>query len=235
MQRPRISRVEIEGFRSFGAKLQTLALSPTITAVWGPNSKGKTSLAEACEFLLTGAIVRRELLASAKDEFADSLRNAHIPAATQVLIRAEIVGADSAAHTIVRTLTADYGKRQDCQSTLTIDGKPASEQNLTVLGIALSQPPLRAPVLAQHTLGYLLSARPQDRAAYFKALLEVIDLDAFRIAVARLDNELQTPVLPPLAQLAAAAGIAEAGPALAPLRAKVPTIAQIEQASATAS
>jgi hypothetical protein len=231
----RITRVEIQGFRAFGAKPQTLVLSPSITAVWGPNSKGKTSLAEDFEFLLTGAIVRRDLLTSAKDEFADSLRNAHIPAATPVFIRAEIIGADGTARTIVRTLTADYSKRQECQSTLTIDGNPAAEQDLAALGIALSQPPLRAPVLAQHTLGYLFSARPQDRAAYFKALLEVTDLDAFRTAVAGLDAELGTPELPALARLAAAVGIAEAAPFLAPLRAKVPTVAQIEQACGTAA
>jgi hypothetical protein len=231
----RINKVEIQGFRAFGAKSQTLALSPTITAVWGPNSKGKTSLAEAFEFLLTGAIVRRELLASAKDEFADSLRNAHIPAQAPVYISAEIVDTNGVPHTVVRTLTADYGKRQDCQSTLEIDGKPATEQELLALGITLSQPPLRAPVLAQHTLGYLFSARPQDRAAYFKALREVTDLDAFRTAVAALESALRTPDLPALTQLAAAAGIAEATPALAPLRTKAPAALEVAKACAAAT
>jgi hypothetical protein len=44
-------------------------------------------------------------------------------------------------------------------------------------------------VLAQHTLGYLFPAKPQDRTGYFKALLEVTDLDEFRNAVAALEKE----------------------------------------------
>src|SRR6266545_6263036 len=64
MRAPRINKIEIQGFRAFGAKPQTLVFSSPIAAVWGANSQGKTSLAEAFEFLLTGATVRRELLAS---------------------------------------------------------------------------------------------------------------------------------------------------------------------------
>lgn len=231
----RINKIEIQGFRAFGTKPQTLVFPSPIAAVWGANSQGKTSLAEAFEFLLTGATVRREMLASTKDEFADALRNAHMPASAPVFVRADITGSDGAVHTVTRELVADYGKRQDCQTVLEIDGKRAAENDLAALGIVLSQPPLCAPVLAQHTLGYLFSARPQDRATYFKALLEVTDLDAFRTAVAALDTSLKTPDLPILRQLAAAAGIPEAASALAPLSANVTTPAQIAQACASAT
>ena len=60
---PRIRSLTIKGFRAFGAVEQTLNLPADIAVVWGPNSKGKTSLAEAFEFLLTGQISRRELMA----------------------------------------------------------------------------------------------------------------------------------------------------------------------------
>jgi len=74
----RLRKIKIQGFRSFGSARQTIDLPDTITALWGGNSQGKTSLAEAIEFLITGQIARRELLASAKDEFSDCLRSAHI-------------------------------------------------------------------------------------------------------------------------------------------------------------
>ena len=62
------------------ADVQTLEFpSPALAAVWGPNSQGKTSLAEAVEFLLTGQIVRRALMASDQDDFADALCNVHLP------------------------------------------------------------------------------------------------------------------------------------------------------------
>jgi len=44
--------------------------------------------------LLTGQIVRRELLASSQDEFAGALRNAHIPDGTSVFVQTEVVGSD---------------------------------------------------------------------------------------------------------------------------------------------
>ena len=78
--------------------------------------------------------------------------------------------ADDTAHYIRRVLTSDYAKKQNCTSCLEIDGALAVEADLAKLGIALSQPPLQAPVLAQHTLSYIFSVRPQDRATYFKSL-----------------------------------------------------------------
>ena len=159
-----------------GLPSRLLNLPSDIAAVWGPNSTGKTSLAEAFEFLLTGNIARRELMASSQDEFADALRNAHLAAEQGVYVAAGITAADNMVHQIRRVLTSDNAKKQSCISSLKIDGVLATEAGLEQLGIALSQPPLKAPVLAQHTLGYIFSARPQDRATYFKTLLEVTDL-----------------------------------------------------------
>src|SRR2546425_10860567 len=235
MQGLRISRIEIQGFRAFGQNAQTIVLSPTVSAIWGPNSQGKTSLAEAFEFLLTGHTVRRELLASAQDEFADALRNAHMPGKTAGFVQAEIIGTDGVPHILNRTLTADYGKKQDCQTALQIDGKPATESALAAFGIVLSQPPLQAPVLAQHTLGYLFSARPQDRANYFKALLEVTDLEAFRSGVGALESDVKAQDHASLRALDVATSIPEVQKALGLLRAFVPNPAEIEEDFADAT
>ena len=216
----RIAKLEIQGFRAFGAKRQTLVFSSGLAAVWGANSQGKTSLAEAIEFLLTGQIVRRALMASGQDEFADALRNAHIAGDVPTFVEAEFVLPDGTARKVRRTLKADYGKKQDCELILEIDGKAAPESALQTLGIGLSQPPLRAPVLAQHTLGYLFLARPQERATYFKALLEVGDLEIFRGEVASLKDGLDTDGHPLARKLETAAAVASAAPDLKPLLAK---------------
>jgi hypothetical protein len=178
-----INVLTVSGFRSYGAAPQQLLCSAALTIVGGTNSQGKTSLAEAFEFLLTGKIVRREMTASAQEEFADALRNAHLDAGQEVYVVAEVTDGTGAKRTVRRDLTGDYGRREDCKSTLTIDGKPADRADLAALGFVFSQPPLEVPVLAQHTLSYLFSARPQERATYFKTLLEVTDLDDFRNAI----------------------------------------------------
>lgn len=190
----RIKTISVKGFRAFGAAEQTLFLPADITVVWGSNSKGKSSLAEAFEFLLTGRITRRELMSSTQDEFADALRNAHLADSDAVYVASQIKAADGIEHYIRRVLTGDYTKRQDCTSRLEIDGKTASEDDLRKLGIVLSQPPFQAPVLAQHTLNYIFSVRPQDRATYFKTLLEVTDLDELRNDIAALAEELKPSV-----------------------------------------
>ena len=104
----RIKRLEIKGFRAFGAQPQMLDFSGPMAVVWGPNSQGKTSLAEAIEFLLTGKTVRRELVASAKREFAEALRNAHLPLSEDVVVAAEIEDAQGQVHRIERRLIRDY-------------------------------------------------------------------------------------------------------------------------------
>ena len=191
--KPRIDKLSIKGFRAYGATLQTLSLPSDIAAIWGANSKGKTSLAEAIEFLLTGKIVRRELLASTQDEFADALRNAHLADNEDVYVSAHINASNGTKHEIKRVLTSDYAKRQECTSQLAIDGVPAIDDDLTKLGIVLSPPPFQAPVLAQHTLSYIFSVRPQDRSTYFKTLLDVTDLDVLRNRIAALADDLILP------------------------------------------
>jgi len=210
MPLPHLRKLEVQGFRSFGTGRQSFDVSDTVTVLWGGNSQGKSSLAEALEFLFTGEIVRRELMASAKDEFADSLRNAHIPAATPVTVEATIECPDGVKRKLRRALVNDFKGNSACTSRIEIDGKPATEADLLKqLGLKLMPAPLRAPVLAQHTLGYIFSAGPGDRATYFRAVLDTQDLEDFRNAVAGLEAALPAPQLPELQALAAVETIPE--------------------------
>jgi hypothetical protein len=178
LNKTRIRSIDVRGFRAFGSAAQPLEFSSAVAVVWGPNSQGKTSLAEAFEFLFTGSIVRRDLLASAKDEFAGTLRNVQLQDSDEVFVEIRVEHGGS-AHRVRRTLLSDYAKKGDCETRLEIDGQVADESAFAGIGIRLSQPPLAAPVLMQHTLPYVFSAGPKERSAYFKALLDVDDLDRF--------------------------------------------------------
>ena len=90
MTTPRINKIEIQGFRAFGKNCQTLAFGAPIAAVWAPNSQGKTSLAEAFEFLLTGQIVRRQLMLCAKHQIGTSAGNRRKLGRTRVASPARI-------------------------------------------------------------------------------------------------------------------------------------------------
>ncbi|MBH46604.1 MAG: hypothetical protein CME71_00375 [Halobacteriovorax sp.] len=174
----KLKTLRIKGFRSYGLEVQELELSEKANFIWGGNSQGKTGFTEAIEFLLTGNISRREMLSSSKDEFANSLRNAFLDKDEDVFVELVIAfkGKDVS---IKRFLLEDYGKKSDCKSKLLIDTIESSQRDLENYGFKFNQPPLSTPILLQHCLSYLLTARPQDRADYFKAVFELSDIDGF--------------------------------------------------------
>ena len=92
----------------------------------------------------------------------------------------------------------------------------------------LLPPPLRAPVLAQHTLAYVFSASPTERATYFRAVLDTQDLEDFRNAVEGLKSKLTVPQPPELTKLAVVETIPEAAATVGGLR-KAKTATDLEK------
>ena len=179
--------IEVEGFRAFGTEAQRIDLSSSLTILTAENSQGKTSLAEAIEWLLTGCTSRRDLHSGAKAEFIGSLRNVHAPANCPVRVTAHIDLDGSRAVTIERVLTADYHGSTPCSSILRADGTEIT--SIDAIGFPLSRGKLPAPVLLQHVLRYVLSAAPQERTGYFKAILELDDLELIRREIKSLCEE----------------------------------------------
>lgn len=190
----RIVSVEVRGFRAFGTEPTQFDFDAPITVVHAGNSQGKTSLAEALEFLISGRSSRRDLLGGAKAEYHDSLRNAHMPDGdVYVYVEAKVRTEDGEAHQVRRELVCDFGPGVECDSRLIVDGHPADD--LDSVGIPLADPPVRAPVLLQHIVRHALSTEPKQRVGYFKALLSLTDLDGFRkhVAAVREDLEREPP------------------------------------------
>ena len=219
--------LELRGYRSFGIA-QRLDFTEPLALVWGGNSQGKTSVAEAIEFLLTGGTVRRELLGGDKGEYDDSLRNAYHPDGEEVSVTACIVDGDGNNRIVKRVLDCDYARKQECRTTLTIDG--AVHADVAPLGIPLAEPPLKAPVLFQHSVRYALSSRPSDRLAYFKALLEVGDLDVLTDAVSSVVAGLERTDTQAERDLAAAAVDPVFAADLAPLQSTAPARPRVRAA-----
>ncbi|MGI8537513.1 MAG: AAA family ATPase [Mycobacteriales bacterium] len=177
---PVLAWLEVRGFRAFGTEPRRLDLDAPLSVVHGGNSVGKSSLAEALEFLLTGRSSRRDLLGGAKAEYHESLRNAHLPAGDQdVWVAAGVRGSDGQVHEVRRELVCDFAQGTECTSRLVVGG--VEQSDLAAFGLAPAEgSALGAPVLLQHTLRHVLSTQPKDRVAYFKSLLSLTDLDAFR-------------------------------------------------------
>ena len=193
-QRARLLWVEIRGFRAFGTEPRRLELDAPLIVVHAGNSQGKTSFAEALEFLITGYSSRRDLLGGAKAEYDDSLRNVHLPDGDlDVYIEAGVADPGGVVHKVRRDLVHDFGHGSECASRLLIDGVPA--EDLAAVGLPMSDPPVRAPVLLQHILRDVLSTEPKHRVGYFKALLSLTDLDLLheRVTAVRSTLEREAP------------------------------------------
>ncbi len=203
---PRISQIEICGFRSFGEP-QELKFEGPCAVISGPNSQGKTAVAEAIEFLFTGQTVRRELLGGAKAEFDRSLRNVHRDADCPVWVSAEIEDSDGNVRIARRELLSDFTAQDDCTSRLRLDGDEVLD--LEALGFPLADRPLSAPVLLQHSLRFALSAKPSERTEYFKSVVEIADLELFRDAVAASRAGLAGPESQPIDRINACAQVSE--------------------------
>ncbi len=103
-----ISYIEVCGFRSYGVEPQRVELSAGLTVIHADNSQGKTSLAEAFEFLQTGTISRRQLAGGSPGEFEGALRNAHIGPAAKVYVEVGLLDANGTEAIIRRELNVDY-------------------------------------------------------------------------------------------------------------------------------
>lgn len=92
---PRILRMRIRGFRSYGTEIREIELGSPITVIKGDNSQGKTATAEALEFLFTGLSSRRDLFGGAKAEYERMLANVHLPLGdTDVWVEADVLCLD---------------------------------------------------------------------------------------------------------------------------------------------
>jgi recombinational DNA repair ATPase RecF len=74
----RLVELTVRNFRGFGSKAETIRLDRDLVLFFGPNGFGKTSLAEAIEWLFYGFTKRRRQGEGySKAEYAGTYANAH--------------------------------------------------------------------------------------------------------------------------------------------------------------
>ena len=144
-----------------------------------------------------------------------------MPPTTAVFVQAEIIASDGSVHAIRRGWP-----RLHQEAGLPDDPGGRRPRRLRAGSCRARHRPLAAtpartgPGQAYPRLS-LLGAAAGPRL-YFKALLEVTDLDAFRNAVAALEAQAALPDLPVLAQLGKAAAVPQASRLLSGLQTRMP-------------
>ena len=152
----RLIRIRPTYFRGFGAS-GWINLDADLVLVFGPNGFGKTSLAEAVEWLIYGKTLRRakgNILS--RLEYRGSYCNVHAPDGASTSVAAVIRLTDGSEHQVARVLMP--GQYGDEDSELFIDGAVAS---FSSLGLEVRE--AFYPVIVQHGLQDFIHARPIDR------------------------------------------------------------------------
>lgn len=197
----RLLSLQVNYFRGFRLQKDATDLSAPLTVVDGPNSAGKTSLAEAFEWLFTGQLVRRKLrdLGNPR-ELEACIANIFRPPAETTWVEAKVEFQDGTIKRLRRLLVQDYGaaSTETCISELYVDGEKVSEAGERKLfqQCFAGEP----PILMQHTLRLFVYSAPADRRQYFEQLLQLDRLtqliEKAVVTKAKLPNFVSPPDAP---------------------------------------
>lgn len=164
-------------FRGFRDLAEPINLSSNLVVLDGRNSSGKTSLAEALEWLFTGGLLRRSLGESGNPrELENCVGNQFKPENEETWVEAKFLVGESDHLTLRRVLDRDYGatRTSQCESRLFQNdielGKP---DEVALIDKLFADSP---PLLMQHSLRMFVHNNPTDRRRYFERLLKLDEL-----------------------------------------------------------
>lgn len=166
-------------FRAFG-RCDPIVLEDQLTIFFGGNGSGKSSLAEAIEWLLLGYTTRRRKGDDlSKEEYRGSYARNMQNCPETPFVEAKIRLSDGTAHLIKRTMILPTsGRFDDTQSELTVDGVSGD-----FFDIGLSVLPVYNPVVTQHGIQDFIHTRPIDRYRAISDALGLTDLVALKDAL----------------------------------------------------
>ncbi|MBA4384291.1 MAG: hypothetical protein C0410_06115 [Anaerolinea sp.] len=164
-------------FRGFRSLENPISLADGLVVIDGPNSSGKTSIAESFEWLFTGQLIRRNLQGlGAPKELENCIGNQLRPETEATWVEASIQLTSGKKICIRRELITDYGITSTSlpSSKLIVDGVVLSKEGeykfLETLGLNIP------PILMQHTLRLFVQSSPSQRRDYFEKLLQLDEI-----------------------------------------------------------
>ena len=197
----RLRTMQAQYFRGFRTSLGVVDLSNGLTVIEGRNSSGKTSLAEALEWLFTGSLSRRETSTAGNSrELEDCIGNQFCPDGEDTWVSAtlelEVTEGPPQEVQLRRVLKEDYGSTSNSlsASTLFLDSTELTgDEERRILDEYFAGIP---PLLLQHTLRDFVQGDPKRRRDYFERLLRLDELTEL-IRVTVITDERATEFIGP--------------------------------------
>lgn len=166
-----LRRVTVTGFRGVGQTASlTLSPGPGLTVVSGRNGSGKSSFAEAVEFVLSGKNDRWD---GRTTEWRSGWRNLHFDGRTNLEVELVVEGANPA----VTTVRHRWAPGADIDAgTVDVLQSGQSPEPLSTLGWGQALTTFR-PFLSYNELGRALTGRQSD---LYDALASILGLDRIK-------------------------------------------------------
>ena len=177
----RLIELIIRNFRGFGSRAEVIQIDRDLILFFGPNGFGKTTLAEAIEWLFYGFTKRhRHGEGYSKTEYTGTYSNVHRGRPVQVDLKVVIAGKE---YLLTRRIIE--GDRAETSETF-IDGVKASFSNLG--GIANEA---LYPVVAQHGLKTFIHSKPKGRRDAIGAALGLEELTTLKASLESARSSFQ--------------------------------------------
>lgn len=204
----RLKALTVRNFRGFGGTPDPIDLDKDLVLFYGPNGHGKTSLAEAIEWLFYGTTKRRQRGEDfSKAEYANTFANVHGGTPTEVALKVHFNGKDV-------ELSRRLGPKESSETFIDGVAGPFSELGINALEAFY-------PVVAQHGLQTFVHSKPKDRRDAICAAFGLEELTNLKSALESARGSFQRT--PPAAVTEARAKLAALvqGLALTPATAEV--------------
>jgi len=170
----RLLALTIRNFRGFGPAAVPVKLDSDLVLMFGPNAYGKTSLAEAIEWLFYGTTRRRERGENySKNEYEGCFKNVH--GSIPVEVSADVRTNNGTVLKIARRMTQP--SLHEGSETL-INGVRTSLESLGLVDLDAVH-----PVVAQQDLQSFIHSRPKERRDIVSAALGLDELTTLKTAL----------------------------------------------------
>lgn len=176
----RLRSLKVAGFRGFNEE-RIIDLEDALVIYCGSNGSGKSSIAEALEWVFFGFTLRREKGDEiSKREYANSYRNVHYKGPQSPFVDLLLIDSSANERTLRRELHPDE------TSALSLDGNVVTD--LKALGVTNLRD---RPIILQHSLHDFIFMKPKERYEVLSRMLGLDDLITFRNTVDSVRNNIQ--------------------------------------------
>jgi len=179
----KIDSITIRGFRGFNHET-SIELHPKLTIVYAPNSYGKTSIAEAIEWLLYGE-TSKVATGRSKTEYKGSYRNCHYTGKSPPCVQIEVLHGEEKQRWISEL------NENDSRTQYVGQGHQRKRVDKWPLPIDSDH---TKPFVHQHDLNHLILVPPKER---FEKLARLAGLPELEALLTNMVSFCTKPPLPP--------------------------------------